>query len=235
MLRQYIRSWLRASSTIAAFSVTFAYWLLGLINPGVIPKVLYQAKPIFMDMNYYSFFSRYSITCLMAPMLLIILQHNRRFFDNKYIVCRARGYREFWCLRLAVTATECLFFVISLYLLFISRGVILKPSEAGSIPIYLKCLPLQFLGFLALALIFCLISTLTGSGFAGFASAYSIVVFDFATFEMGKNIPTFINFSIELNPYATAGFIWVFLFMSLFVILLAYISARFLSLKEYRG
>jgi hypothetical protein len=236
MLRQYLRSMLRSRTTLAAFILLTAYWLIGIVLPNTLALTDPQLNPKITDANYYGFFSCYSATFILIPVFIILLQYNRSFFNSVYVIARSNKYLKISCFRLAAICAECALTILYIYALILARQIYFKPIGIETmLPHFLECMVLQFLGLACIALIYSIVCSIFGNGLSGFLCCIILSVYDF-TASSGKGASAIFIARTIYCKYQTLTLlntvITVF-YMVLIIAALFVVGNNTLSEKEY--
>lgn len=236
MLRHYMRVKIKAKSTVITFSILMIYGLIGVIFPQTLALTAPFLNPGYSDSNYYSFFSSYSVTFLLVPILFIYLQFNRQYFDNDLIVVRIRDACKLLILRIKATTLEMMLLLAYIYFLILIRQIFFKPTELLlMVPYFLKCASLQLFGLLLLSLIYLFICSHFGNGLSGLFSCLVLVAYDF-TFSTGKGIyALFVARSIYMQylPLTKLSMVTTLSYLVAVILLLLIFERNILEMKDH--
>ena len=230
----YLRMLLRSNTTIASVLLLLFYWLIGLIAP----NTLVLTDPVgnqFTQANYYGFFSNYSATFVTIPLFLILLQHNKRYFDNILVCIRINKSINLLTSRLKACIAEVLITLLFLYLLIGIRQIVYKPTELLlMLPTCLECALLQFFGLIGLAFIFFLSSMFFDSAIYGYFTCMGLTVYDFCS-SIFRLPPLFIARTVymEYTKITVLGFITLILYMIIILFSISVGINHILNSKDY--
>ncbi|NLD47409.1 MAG: hypothetical protein GX660_09450, partial [Clostridiaceae bacterium] len=83
---------------------------------GVTPFLFSVNASIVIDRNiydlYFNIFSNYSVTFILIPLFVLLLEGNAHFFDDIKVITRFENKLDWWNKRLSISAVECLCFTV---------------------------------------------------------------------------------------------------------------------------
>lgn len=236
MLRQYMRHMLKSKSTAISIILFGAYWMIGLAMPNTLALTAPLLNPNITEANYYGFFSCYSVTFILIPFFLMLLQSNRRFFDSVHVVVRVNKYIKLHGYRLAAIAAESAFTLFYLYFLILIRQAWYKPAQiVVMLPIYLKCAVLQFLGLMCLALLYLIISSILKNGLFGMLCCIILAAYDYTESSGPGTNALFIARTLYMHyeSITYTGLLITVLYMAAIIAALFIIGYNILNGREY--
>ena len=196
MVRQYFKSYFASKATWCMALLLAAYCAAGLLFHTIIGRTA-SPKLTAGVINYTYFFGGSSVTFLLLPVFFVLLQNNRNFFEKIYVITRVGQFTRIWVSRLLALCGECAFYLAYIYLLILLRESILSPGSCSGMRMtYLQHIPLEFLGLLTVALIYCSVCSFFRNGLSACAVCSFFIIDDYMYYLGFSKIPTFISRSL---------------------------------------
>lgn len=175
---------------------------------------------LFFDIHE-NIFSISTVTFLLIPLFLLLIEHNAVLFDHHCIILKMNKKKTWWRSRITYLGID-----IGIFTLF-TNGLVLLFSFILEQPdwqfstfksIFLSIV-LQFLGYASLAVLFTAGKVLTRKTYIGFITAYAIIVLDFLFLQLSLSINILSNSMFIL---INGNIIWLarfFYLLSLFIVI----------------